>query len=95
MAALSTRTGKATAWNSNANDGVFALAVPGSTVYAGGSFSSIGRESRSNIAALDATTGAAAAWNPNANDSVLALAVAGSTVYAGGSFSSIGGVDRH
>ena len=37
-----------------------ALAVSGSTVYAGGSFTSIGGEERHGIAALDATTGLAA-----------------------------------
>ena len=72
------------------------LAVSGSTVYAGGEFTSIGGQTRNYIAALDAGTGAATDWNPNASGGifqplVLALAVSGSTVYAGGSFTSIGG----
>ena len=41
--------------------------VSGSTVYAGGSFTSIGGQARNSIAALDATTGAATSWNPNAD----------------------------
>jgi len=59
-------------------------------VYAGGSFTLIGGQTRNNIAALDATTGAATAWNPDANYIVNTLAVSGSTVYAGGEFISIG-----
>ena len=68
-----------------------ALAVSGSTVYAGGTFSSIGGQSRNRIAALDASTGDATAWDPNASNAVFALAVSGSTVYAGGDFTTIGG----
>jgi hypothetical protein len=74
--------------------GVSALVVSGSTVYAGGDFSSIGGQNRRGIAALDATTGLATDWNPGAG-SVYALAVSGSTVYAGGFFSSSGGQNRN
>ena len=96
-------TGRATAWNPDASLGadvefgadVYALAVSGSTVYAGGRFSSIGGRARNNIAALDASTGEATVWNPSAGGSVYRLAVSGSTVYAGGNFSSIGGVVRN
>ncbi|HXJ65324.1 MAG TPA: hypothetical protein VNN79_16335, partial [Actinomycetota bacterium] len=101
IAALNAATGQATSWNPNANNSVIALAVSGSTVYAGGFFNgtnSIGGADRNFIAALDATTGNATSWNPNANNNVLALAVSGSTVYAGGQFSgvnAIGGVDRN
>ena len=103
IAALDASTGRATAWNPNASAGadaefgadVYALAVTGSTVYAGGNFSSIGGVVRNNIAALDASTGRASAWNPSAGWDVVALAVSRSTVYAGGNFSSIGGVVRN
>jgi hypothetical protein len=89
-------TGLATAWNPGADNNVRALAVSGSTVYAGGYFTSIGGQSRTYIAALDAGTGLATAWNPGAVTlGVDALAVDGSTVYAGGSFSEIGGQSRH
>jgi hypothetical protein len=88
IAALDANTGETTAWNPGANGPVQALAVSGSTVYAGGSFTSIGGQARNRIAALDATTGAATAWDPNANGVVRTLSVSGSIVYAGGDFTS-------
>jgi hypothetical protein len=81
-------------WNPNANSTVFALAVSGSTVYAGGVFTSIGGQMRDRLAAIH-TDGSLQSWNPNANNYVYALAVSGSTVYAGGSFTSIGGIPRN
>jgi hypothetical protein len=109
IAALDAGSGAATAWNPSASYdnpaaprttcGVCALAVSGSTVYAGGTFTLIGGQPRNHIAALDATTGTATSWNPYAGGatytSVLALAVSGSTVYAGGNFLSIGGQTRN
>ena len=41
-----------------------ALAVSGSTVYAGGDFSSIGGQARNDLAALDASSGLATTWDP-------------------------------
>ncbi len=85
------------AWDPGVDPGgfVFALAVNGGTVYAGGLFFSIGGQMRNHIAALDANTGLATAWDPNAGP-VYALAVSGSTVYAGGEFTSmVGGQPRN
>jgi urease beta subunit len=96
IGAVDAGTGAATGWNPGANNTVSALAVSGSTLYAGGSFTTLGgggsgTASRSLIGALDAGTGAATSWNPGANNGVSALAVSGSTVYVGGAFTTLGG----
>ena len=98
IAAIDTTTGAPTSWNPNIGTGgrqVYALAFSGNTVYAGGNFTTVGGQSRNNIAAIDATTGAATSWNPGADDTVYALAASGLTVYAGGIFTSIGGESRN
>ncbi len=88
-------TGLATAWNPTSGNVVNILLVNGSTVYAGGSFTTIGGQTRNRIAALDVTTGLATAWNPNASSTVSSIAINGSTVYAGGNFITIGGQTRN
>src|SRR6266545_1887560 len=89
-------SGAVTAWNPGADGTVLTLAVGESTVYAGGSFATVGGQARSNLAAVDAATGAATAWNPGANGQVhtLALSADGGRLYAGGAFASIGGQQR-
>jgi hypothetical protein len=107
IAALDTGTGNALTWNPNANGSlspyafcrVSSLAVNGTTIYAGGYFSSIGGRSCNYLAALDAVTGIASSWNPgvfNASYSgtINTIASSGTTVYAGGYFDSIGGQSR-
>jgi hypothetical protein len=69
------------------------FAASASTIYAGGTFASIGGQARNNIASV-LTTGSATGWNPNVNATVNSLAVSGSTIYAGGAFTSVGGVSR-
>ena len=105
IAALNASTGLAASWNPNATGGVGespewvpgnvrALAVSGSTVYVGGTFTQIGGQPRSRIAALDTSSGLATAWNPDASSAVNVVAVDGSTVYVGGGFTTIGGQTR-
>jgi trimeric autotransporter adhesin len=98
LAALDANTGNTTSWDPNPQGGnylVFSLALSGSTVYVGGSFTTIGGQSRTNLAAVDANTGNATGWNPSLDGDVTAVAVSGSTVYAGGYFSHIGGQSRN
>ena len=77
---------------------VYALAVSGSTVYVGGSFTNIGGQARNHLAAVDASTGLATAWDPNPTGAlypyVYALAVSGPTVFVGGHFDAIGGLQK-
>ena len=93
-------SGAVTPWDPNAGVAgdpagatVYSLLVSGTTVYAGGTFTTIGAQetqpTRKNIAALD-DSGNATPWNPNANNTVKALVLSGTTVYAGGDFTSIG-----
>ncbi len=102
LAALDTSSGLATAWSpvvsgtllSGTQPSVFTLAINGDTIYVGGYFTTIGGQSRNNLAALDRITGATMAWDPEAGDSVAALAVSSGVVYAGGAIRIIGGVKR-
>ncbi len=93
-----------TTWDARANGPVYAMALDAanSTIYVGGKFTSIGRQSRNNIAALYTTTGNALEWNPDApdlnpspNGGVRALAISGTTIYVGGYFPAIGGQFRN
>ena len=98
IAALYATTGLTTTWDPSAGSYIFAFAVSGTTIYAGGAFNglnSIGGHTRNYIAAIDATSGHASDWDPNASGSVRALVVSGTTVYAGGDFATIGGQTRN
>jgi predicted small secreted protein len=106
LAAVDARTGTVTAWNPGATpvyglaSVVYALAVSGQTVYAGGAFTAIGGQARNGLAAVDASTGTVTAWNPApgnnryGNPGVSALAVSGQTAYVSGDFPAIGGQAR-
>jgi hypothetical protein len=100
IAALSAPDGTATSWDPSGHyftgpAVVETLAVAGSTIYAGGVFTTIGGQARNNVAALNASDGAATAWDPNPNSEVAALAVSGELVYVSGFFTTIGGQTRN
>jgi hypothetical protein len=89
-----------TTWNPGrsgyVNSFVYALAISGSSIYAGGQFSVIGGQTRYKIAKLNKTNGDAdATWNPNADGTVQTITLNGNNVYAGGAFSNIGGQTRN
>jgi hypothetical protein len=86
IAAIDATTGAVTSWNPNANEDVYALALSGTNVVAGGYFSSVGGVERDDAAAINAADGTPTAWNPDASDDVSAIAVSGNTVYLGGYF---------
>jgi len=71
------------------NNYVFALAVSGGTLYAGGSFTSAGGGAANRIAQWDGSSWSA--LGSGMDNSVFALGVSGGTLYAGGSFTAVGG----
>ena len=110
LAAFGAADGALTAWDPRVQGpegptGVEALLVEGGTLYAGGSFTTVGGQPRRGLAAFDLATGALTAWDPQADyqtpgDStgpgteVDALVAAGDTVYVGGIFNRIGAAAR-
>lgn len=81
-------------WNPYVSGTVNAVALNGTTLYIGGSFTTDGASSRNYLAALDTIDGDATAWNPaiksGTNYAVDSLAVLSDRVYAGGSFIQMG-----
>jgi hypothetical protein len=89
----STGTGTVFPWDarvSGASERVDALALDGSAVYLGGSFSTIGGQTRNNLAALDAASGSVLPWNPNPSGQVGGIAISNGSAFVGGLFNNIG-----
>ena len=77
------------------NYAVHALRQVGGTMYAGGQFSTLGGQPRSNIAAFSATTGALTSFRPNFNGAVWAIEdLGGGRLAVGGEFTTVNGVAR-
>jgi len=90
--AAASGVGAATTFNANLNASVSALALSGTTLFAGGSFNSVNQQARANLAAIDATTGAPTAFTADVTGgltSVNALTLAGSVLYVGGTFTTV------
>ena len=83
------------------NGAVYATAIVGNTVYAGGNFTQVRSQggtqtaARTNLAAFDRTTGAVrTTFAANTNGIVRALATDGTRLFVGGSFTTIGTSSR-
>ena len=83
-------------WNalgSGVNGLVYAIAVAGSNVYVGGTFTAAGAVANTaHIARWDTISGAWNAVGNGLNGNVYAIAVVGADVYVGGGFSDAGGI---
>ncbi len=92
-------TGTVDSFDPNVNSNVNYLALSGTTLYAGGDFTTVnnGVTARNRIAAFDTTTGTATSFDPNVSGSVSSLILSGTTLYAGGSFTTVnnGGSTRN
>jgi len=103
LAALDATTGLPTSWNpdveGNSVVDINALAVSGSKLYVGGTFSSIGNSARTGLAAIDLNTGVPTSWGPSltntgSDPSVNAIALGGNAVYIAGRFDFVAGQFR-
>ena len=86
--------GSLAAWNPGANGVVYAIAVLGSRVLVGGSFTQAGGVARSNVASLGSGTGAADGFVANTDSVVYALCLQGGVLYLGGRFNQVNGTPR-
>src|SRR5438093_11630845 len=73
----------------NGRGAVYALAVSGTDLYAGGSFTSAGGSAANYIAKWNGSSWSA--LGSGMNGAVCAMEVSGSDLYAGGCFTTVGG----
>jgi hypothetical protein len=91
LAVISASTGVVNrSWVGSADGTVSALAVSGTTLFVGGSFSKVNNVAHRSVAALSLSTGAfISGFTTTANKPVEALAVSGSSLILGGTFTSV------
>jgi len=91
LAAVSTLTGDALAWDPAPDNATQCLAVSGSEIYAGGNFGYMNMRERTRVAAFNTSTGLLTDFNCTPNNPVLSMATTGDTLYIGGSFTNVNG----
>ncbi len=95
LASFDTGTGIVNSWDpsvTGGSSGINEISLFGSTLYLGGDFTTVGSNTRYNVAAVDTSTGAATSFDPYAGGTVNSVAISGDGVYlyVGGTFRSIG-----
>jgi hypothetical protein len=98
FAELDTSNGNAAVLNINllgSSYSVDAMSLWDGKLYIAGSFSSVGGQSRNNLAAIDTITGNVTSWNPNANHLVRVLLIHENKIYLGGDFTTLSGQLRN
>ncbi|MFO0702718.1 MAG: PQQ-binding-like beta-propeller repeat protein [Candidatus Andersenbacteria bacterium] len=101
LAAVVKSTGAVTAWDpaiAPAAASINRIILSGTTLYVGGTFTSIGGAARTGLAALDTAVNSnmATAWNPTLSPAGLTtMALTGTTMFIGsGSLSTVNGLSR-
>lgn len=97
LAAFDTRTGALREeFRADTNGSVRALASDGSSLWVGGSYTTIGGQQRSRLAAVDGTTGALRTqFRADADSHVYGLDLRAGRLFVSGAFRTLGGVERN
>lgn len=94
LAAFNATTGAAVlTWAPTTDGTVWALATDGTSVYVGGSFTTVDGKSRRNLAAVTPDTGALDPWHPKTSSVVDSVAADGGAIFVSGNFSKVTGSD--
>jgi len=92
IAKWDTTTSLWSALGTGVNGTVYAIAILGSDIYIGGTFTTAGGVSANNIAKWDTTTSSWSALGTGVISTVNSITISGSDIYVGGTFTTAGGV---